>query len=70
MLGRNGYVYVLDRATGEVAVAANSSAHQSIYELSDLGPRRADRTFVSYNQMKDKQFEMKGRPAANVRSPW
>jgi len=47
-----------------VAVASNSSAHQSIRELSDLSQdlvAQIEHFFVSYNEIKGKQFEMKGQ---------
>ena len=47
----------------EVAIASNSSAHQSIHELSGLSQDLAqiEHFFVSYNEMKGKRFEVKGQ---------
>ena len=47
-----------------LAVAANSAAHRSIDTLSDLSQdliAQIEHFFVSYNQMKGKRFEVKGR---------
>ena len=47
-----------------LAVAANSAAHRSIRELSDLSPdliAQIEHFFVSYNEIKGKRFEVKGR---------
>ena len=47
-----------------LAVAANSAAHRSIRTLSDLSQdlvEQIEHFFVSYNEMKGKQFEVKGR---------
>jgi inorganic pyrophosphatase len=45
-------------------VAANSAAHRSIHELRDLSPdlvAQIEHFFVSYNEMKGKQFKVKGQ---------
>jgi inorganic pyrophosphatase len=45
-----------------LAVAANSAAHRSIHELRDLSPdlvAQIEHFFVSYNEMKEKQFKVK-----------
>jgi inorganic pyrophosphatase len=47
-----------------LAVAANSATHRSIQTLSDLGQdlvAQVEHFFVSYNEMKGKQFRVKGR---------
>jgi inorganic pyrophosphatase len=47
-----------------LAVAANSAAHRSIRQLSDLSQdlvAQIEHFFVSYNEMKGKRFEVKGR---------
>jgi inorganic pyrophosphatase len=47
-----------------LAVAANSAAHRSIHQLNDLSQdlvTQIEHFFVSYNQMKGKGFEVKGR---------
>jgi len=47
-----------------LAVAANSAAHQSIRQLSDLSQdlvAQIEHFFVSYNEMKGKRFEVKRR---------
>jgi inorganic pyrophosphatase len=47
-----------------LAVAANSAAHRSIHELRDLSQdliAQIEHFFVSYNQVKGKRFEVKGR---------
>ena len=47
-----------------LAVAANSAAHRSIQQLSDLSEdlvAQIEHFFVSYNEMKGKRFEVKGR---------
>jgi inorganic pyrophosphatase len=47
-----------------LAVAANSGAHRSIQELRDLSPdlvAQIEHFFVSYNEMKGKQFKVKGQ---------
>ena len=47
-----------------LAVAANSAAHRSIHELRDLNPdlvAQIEHFFVSYNEMKGKQFTVKGQ---------
>jgi len=47
-----------------LAVAANSAAHRSIRELRDLGPdlvAQIEHFFVSYNEMKGKRFQVKGK---------
>ena len=46
-----------------LAVAANSAAHRSIHELRDLSPdlvAQIEHFFVSYNEMKGKQFKVRG----------
>jgi inorganic pyrophosphatase len=50
-----------------LAVAANSAAHRSIHELSDLSQdliAQIEHFFVSYNEIKGKRFEVKGRPGS------
>lgn len=45
-----------------LAVAANSATHRSIRELRDLSPdlvAQIEHFFVSYNEMKGKQFRVK-----------
>jgi inorganic pyrophosphatase len=47
-----------------LAVAANSAAHRSIRQLNDLSQdlvAQIEHFFVSYNEMKGKRFEVKGR---------
>jgi inorganic pyrophosphatase len=47
-----------------LAVAANSAAHRSIHELRDLSPdlvAQIEHFFVKYNEMKGKQFKVKGQ---------
>jgi inorganic pyrophosphatase len=47
-----------------LAVAANSAAHRSIHELRDLSAdlvAQIEHFFVSYNEMKGKRFQLKGR---------
>ena len=47
-----------------LAVAANSAAHRSIHELRDLSAdlvAQIEHFFVSYNEMKGKRFQVKGR---------
>jgi inorganic pyrophosphatase len=47
-----------------LAVAANSAAHRSIHELRDLSPdlvAQIEHFFVSYNEMKGKQFKVKSQ---------
>jgi inorganic pyrophosphatase len=47
-----------------LAVAANSAAHRSIHELRDLSQdlvAQIEHFFVSYNESKGKQFEVKGQ---------
>jgi inorganic pyrophosphatase len=47
-----------------LAVAANSATHRSIQTLSDLSQdlvAQIEHFFVSYNEMKGKRFEVKGR---------
>jgi len=47
-----------------LAVAANSAAHRSIHELRDLSAdlvAQVEHFFVSYNEMKGKRFQVKGR---------
>src|SRR3954468_7658646 len=47
-----------------LAVAANSATHRSIRELSDLSRdlvAQIEHFFVSYNELKGKRFEVKGR---------
>jgi inorganic pyrophosphatase len=47
-----------------LAVAANSAAHRSIHQLNDLSQdlvAQIEHFFVSYNEMKGKRFEVKGR---------
>src|SRR6188474_3144481 len=47
-----------------LAVAANSAAHRSIRQLSDLSQdllAQIEHFFVSYNEMKGKRFEVKRR---------
>ena len=47
-----------------LAVAANSATHRSIHTLSDLSQdlvAQIEHFFVSYNEMKGKRFEVKGR---------
>jgi inorganic pyrophosphatase len=47
-----------------LAVAANSAAHRSIHELSDLSQdlvAQIEHFFVSYNEIKGKRFEVKGQ---------
>ena len=47
-----------------LAVAANSTTHRSIREVSDLDQdllAQIEHFFVSYNEMKGKRFEVKGR---------
>ena len=47
-----------------LAVAANSAAHRSIHELRDPSPdliAQIEHFFVSYNEMKGKQFKVKGQ---------
>src|SRR4029450_11129915 len=47
-----------------LAVAANSAAHRSIHELRDLSGdlvAQIEHFFVSYNEMKGKRFQVKGR---------
>jgi inorganic pyrophosphatase len=47
-----------------LAVAENSAAHRSIQQLSDLSQdlvSQIEHFFVSYNQVKGKQFEVRGR---------
>jgi len=47
-----------------LAVAANSAAHRSIRQLSDLSEdvvAQIEHFFVSYNEMKGKRFEAKRR---------
>src|SRR5581483_7266818 len=53
-----------DRNDRLLAVAANSAAHRSIRELSDLSQdllAQIEHFFVSYNQSRGKRFEVKGR---------
>src|SRR3954451_3656847 len=47
-----------------LAVAANSAAHRSIQQLTDLSQdliAQIEHFFVSYNEIKGKRFEVKGR---------
>jgi len=47
-----------------LAVAANSATHRSIRELGDLSQdlvSQVEHFFVSYNEIKGKRFEVKGR---------
>jgi inorganic pyrophosphatase len=47
-----------------LAVASNSATHRSIRELSDLSHdlvAQIEHFFVSYNEMKGKRFDVKGR---------
>jgi inorganic pyrophosphatase len=47
-----------------LAVATNSAAHRSIRQLNDLSQdlvAQIEHFFVSYNEMKGKRFEVKGR---------
>ena len=47
-----------------LAVAANSAAHRSIRQLNDLSQdlvAQIEHFFVSYNEMKGKRFDVKGR---------
>ncbi len=47
-----------------LAVAANSAAHRSIRQLNDLSQdlvAQIEHFFVSYNEMKGKHFDVKGR---------
>ena len=47
-----------------LAVAANSATHRSIHELGDLSEdlvAQIEHFFVSYNEMKGKRFEIKGK---------
>ena len=47
-----------------LAVAANSATHRSIHQLRDLSPdlvAQIEHFFTSYNEMKGKQFNVKGR---------
>jgi inorganic pyrophosphatase len=47
-----------------LAVAANSAAHRSIQQLSDLSTdliAQIEHFFISYNEMKGKRFEVKRR---------
>jgi inorganic pyrophosphatase len=51
-----------------VAVAAASAAHRSIHQLGDLSRdliAQLEHFFVSYNEMKGKQFEVKGHAGRN-----
>jgi inorganic pyrophosphatase len=51
-------------ATIDCSVAANSAAHRSIRQLSDLSQDlvvQIEHFFVSYNEMKGKRFEVKRR---------
>jgi inorganic pyrophosphatase len=53
-----------------LAVAANSAAHRSIHELRDLSPdlvAQIEHFYVSYNEMKGKQFRVKVRRARGAR---
>ena len=53
-----------------LAVAANSAAHRSIRQLNDLSQdlvAQIEHFFVSYNEMKGKRFDVKGR-AGNKRA--
>jgi inorganic pyrophosphatase len=50
-----------------LAVAANSAAHRSIRKLSDLSQdllAQIEHFFVSYNEMKGKRFDVKGRASS------
>ena len=50
-----------------LAVAANSATHRSIRKLSDLSQdliEQIEHFFVSYNEMKGKRFEVKGRASS------
>ena len=47
-----------------LAVAANSAAHRSIHDVGDLSQdlvAQIEHFFVSYNEIKGKRFEVKGR---------
>src|SRR3954466_427165 len=51
-----------------LAVAANSAAHRSIHELGDLSQdlvAQIEHFFVSYNEIKGKRFDVKGRADRN-----
>jgi inorganic pyrophosphatase len=54
---------VRERNDRLLAVAANSAAHRSIHQLSDLSQDLVAQIehFFSYNEMKGKRFEVKGR---------
>ena len=50
-----------------LAVAANSATHRSIRKLSDLSQdliEQIEHFFVSYNEIKGKRFEVKGRASS------
>jgi len=50
-----------------IAVAANSRRHGEIKSIDDLSPELVDEIehfFVSYNEIKGKRFEPKGRKGA------